>query len=109
VRVINRRDIIRSVRDKWNMQYGTKGDYKFFDGTTAGSVRKHLAALDLETCSVDDLGLHSSWSNNICDECGGGFEYTVQLGEEPDYDRRWQNLCVTCLENAVALLRGAKA
>jgi hypothetical protein len=90
--IIRRRDIIRSVRDRWTTQYG-QNDEK----------RKALAALDLETCSAADVVavLGTSWVENECDECQKDLPVLMRFGEEPEYDARWQDLCVDCLKKAV--------
>lgn len=38
-----------------------------------------------------------------CDECGLEVGAIVRFGDEPDYERRWQDLCKDCLQKAISL------
>lgn len=40
-----------------------------------------------------------------CDECGIDVAVGVRVGEEPDYESATAVLCITCVENALNLLR----
>ena len=110
--IIQRRDIILSVRPQWLNQYKDYPDEKTVGWNpkrTFGSVRVALQALDPETCSPNDVGaalgmVGSGWANNICDECGDDFPVVLRLGEEPDYEARYWSLCANCLKNALDLL-----
>lgn len=107
---IQQRDIIREVRKRWMEQYkGTPADSLIGvrdNAEPVGVIRKRLAALDLETCSVADVDTAlgtTGWVDNECDECSKSFPVVIRLGGEPDYDSRWQDLCRGCLINAAAL------
>jgi hypothetical protein len=88
------------VRDRWTAQYGHYHEKDDDEKTKA------LAALDLETCSAAAVVavLGTSWVENECDECQKDVPVLMRFGEEPDYDNRWQDLCVDCLKKAVAEL-----
>jgi len=103
-RLIQKRDIIRGVRDKWLRAYQSYADnYRvaWVDNRTAGEIRRHLHALDLETCSEEDvnaaINAGSSWVSNDCDMCGQDAETTLRIGQEPDYEARWLDLCENCV------------
>ena len=109
IRLIESRDVIKAVRDKWMNQYRSHpGDALSGWGQRRrfGEIRRALAELDLETCSVADvdatLGV-TGWASLICDECDADCERLVRLGEEPDYDVRWQDVCADCLRKAMTL------
>lgn len=105
--VILKRDVIRSVRARWSYQY-PRDDYTFWDGSTAGEIRPRLAALDLETCSSEDVDKaigSGGWADNRCDHCGEDVEALVRFGERPNYEARWQDLCLKCLVEGVEILR----
>lgn len=111
---VHRRDIIRGVRKRWLDQYkhyanddplGWKKDH------TAGQIRKALAALDLETCSVADVDKAigtTGWADNKCNECDKNFPVILQLGQTPEYEARWWNICLSCLNKAGKLLKATK-
>lgn len=115
--LIHRRDVIRAVRDRWLKQYEHYSDDhkvgwdKSDPSKMAGQIRKGLAALDLETCQRADidavLGV-SRWAVNECDECQGDFPVVLRLGQEPDYETRWWDLCIGCLDKARETLARAK-
>lgn len=110
---IQQRDIIRSFRDRWMDQYKSDLDSREtgWGAGSFGDVRARLAALDLETCSPEDvnqaLGV-SGWADNDCDECGKSVPVLIRIGQKPDYDARWQDLCGECLTGATALHAATK-
>lgn len=106
---IQQRDIIRGMRARWLDQYKTDHDSKEtgWRGGTFGEVRARLAALDLETCSAEDTAKAlggPNWAENTCDNCGKSWPVIIRIGQEPDYDARWQDLCGECLGQAVDIL-----
>lgn len=112
---IHKRDIIREVRARWMKQYEHYPDGKVVgwagNTRTTGDIRKALAALDLETCSSEDVDAAigtTGWAKNECDECNGDFETILQLGQTPDYDNRWWNMCAGCLAKASLALPSDK-
>lgn len=110
MKVIQRRDVIRRLRDRFNEQY--KDDafvFRFARAApeTVAQVKARLALLDLETCSVGDVDKamgSTGWADMECDECGTNSPALVHLGSEPDYDARWQDLCADCIAQAARLL-----
>jgi len=47
------------------------------------------------------------WTKNACDVCDRQFSALIRIGDEPDYDARWQDLCVDCLTSALETLKAA--
>ena len=112
MRIIIEREVIRTVRDRFMTQYkGYPSTYLLGFGAgrfAVGESRRRLAALDLETCSraeVDVAVGTDGWASLTCDECGEAVERIVRIGQEPDYEARWQDLCLPCLEKACALMK----
>lgn len=70
-----------------------------------------ISKLVPETCSVEEfetaLGFRH-WTWNRCDECGEDFEVILHIGDDVDYDARWQCLCAGCLMKAVKVLEDYK-
>ena len=114
MRIIQRRDVIRSVPEKFNEQYRGSADDRLIgigDGRrTVGSIREALAQLDLETCSAADIGVAmgqpgSGWAVNRCNECGEDSPILIHIGDDPDYEAQWQDLCLDCLKRALKSLK----
>jgi hypothetical protein len=90
IKLIQKRDIILGVLDRWNDQYrgyepgyvlGSRDERK-----SVGEIRKDLRALNLKTCSEADVDAAigtTGWVENECDLCGKNFGITAQLGDEP--------------------------
>lgn len=110
ITVIQSRDIIRGVRDRWKRQYKHYADdYRvgWGESLTAGEIRSRLDALDLETCSKADVDVAlqtAHWASNDCDLCEKDVETTIRIGDEPDYVARWVDLCPECLAKAAKTL-----
>ena len=114
--LIEKRDVIRTVRDRWNNQYrGYQDDYMLgykSDKKSVGDIRRGLEALDLETCTEKDInnviGPNTNWASIDCDGCGKNVDLAVRLGQEPDYEARWQDICPDCLSSALKFLKKAQ-
>ena len=114
MRIVELREEIRSVRERWRRNYSTYSRGHRFPmaagGLTVGDIAAALSRLDLETCSVADVDAaigRSGWAELKCDECNTPQERVVRLGDEPDYDVRWQDLCGACLSRALDLLKSS--
>jgi len=112
MRIIRRRDLIRSVRDRFYRQHqDTPDDYRFpfFPRRyTVGEIRANLSALDLETCTRDDVTAAmgtDGWTECACDVCGEDVGAIIQLGDEPDYESTTLNICWVCVKKVVGLFR----
>jgi hypothetical protein len=106
LKLITQRDEIRSVRTRHAEQYSNwTDDQRFADGTRIGDARAFLAGLDLETCTLDDLGKWRSWGEIECDVCGKSCETLVRIGEDPDYEARWIDICAEDLAKASKLIK----
>lgn len=107
MKIITMRDVIRGVPGRWDetysKHYGTS--YRTFYGDPQ-ETSKRLHALNLDTCSsvdVDAVIGNDSWTRSACDECGANQVTLCHIGDEPDYEARYQQLCVDCLRAAVEL------
>lgn len=111
IKVITQRDVILGVRAQWLNQYASydpKDEIGVRDNREAvGVISKRVKALDLKTCSVADVDKAigtTGWADNECDVCGKAHDRVVRIGDEPDHDARWVDVCKSCLEKASALL-----
>lgn len=66
-----------------------------------------ISKLVPETCTVYEFNIaidHPSWTENRCDECGEDFDILLHIGDDVDYDARWQCLCAGCIVKALGVL-----
>jgi hypothetical protein len=112
IQTVTQREVIRGVRDRWLEQYKHYPDENRVGMgdrlRSVGSIRKALAALDLETCSVSDIDAAigtTGWADNECDLCHQSQTLVIRLGDEPDYEARWVDVCPNCLAAAQEVAR----
>lgn len=98
MKVITQRDRILTVADRWRRQYSYKGvDQDKLD------ILKNLEALDLATCSAEDVDRvigNNSWTCVDCNECEAKTDWVIVVGEEPDYESQTARLCRSCVQRA---------
>jgi hypothetical protein len=111
IKVITQRDVILGVRAQWLSQYAAYDPKQEIGARGAreavGVITKRVKALDLKTCSVADVDKAigtTGWADNECDVCGKAHDKVVRIGDEPDHDARWVDVCKACLAEASALL-----
>ncbi len=104
--LITQRDRIRAVRKRWNDQYpnAMKGHKPWINGLSSAEICGRLDELDLETCSRGDvdkaIGV-DGWVDTKCDACDENKDTLVRLGEVPDYESRFIDICPECLAQAL--------
>lgn len=101
ISIIRRADICANVPKRFAEQYGD-GRY----GNHAAKIGP-LNALKPEELTPERINAiigNDSWTNNTCDVCGHNFDVLVRIGQEPDYDTRWSDVCRGCLEVALGKL-----
>lgn len=106
MKLITRQDIINSIPSRLRRTYG-RDRRPMVGDLSPQEIANRLDEMDDPT-REDALRLMSGWpdwTTNECDECGEDCEALVQMGEEPDYDARWQELCASCLKSALNLLQ----
>ena len=108
MRIVTKREKIRSVRGLWNSQYSsyTRG-HILYGGRCVGEIEDALARLDLDVCADTDIDAAigtKGWGSLVCDECHADTDALVRIGDEPDYDMRWQDLCAACVGKAAQML-----
>ena len=111
MRIVTWREVVKDLPKMYRERFENwDRQHRFPDGTTIGQNMDALRALDMESCSPEDIaaiGL-TGWVGLRCDECGKEQDALVRLGEEPDYEARWQDLCRECLQAALNLATVAK-
>jgi hypothetical protein len=111
---VHKRDVLRAVRDRWLNQYKSYKDDSVptWDKRPIGEIRSAVKKLDPDTCTSKDVDKAigtTGWGDNKCGECGEDRDVLLRLGQEPDYDARYWEICLPCLKKAVAFLSKIKA
>jgi Pyruvate/2-oxoacid:ferredoxin oxidoreductase delta subunit len=65
-----------------------------------------VVALDPDTATPEDVEmvLNPSWVQCMCYECGCCVDAVVQMGQEPDYESIWVEVCKGCLQRALGMV-----
>ncbi|MBB03976.1 MAG: hypothetical protein CML03_00380 [Pseudooceanicola sp.] len=101
MKIISKVEICAAVPHRWADQYKNYGPHH-----EKQKIGQRLLALKPEERTaeiIDAIIGNGSWTTNTCDSCGKDCETLVRIGEEPDYDARWQDLCRECLIAGVEL------
>ena len=112
MKIVTARDRIRTVAERWKRQYKTRnrcGIWRSWSDAHAISERNRLDALDVESCSVQDVEkIIQGWANIKCYECGAtSIPHVVQIGEDPTITSWTVWLCESCIAKAHAMIREA--
>lgn len=112
MRLINERENVRGVAERWKAQYFRSGTWARLDIGRAEKIYHDLAALDPETATARDVAAiigNSSWAGpGDCNECGQSRNVLVELGQEPDYESATDRICEDCLRKALALVTSSQ-
>lgn len=109
MRVITRRESIRDNITRWISTFGpypADQPMQWTQGVPLGVYADRIKALDPDTATVAQVRAANDrvdLTMSECDECGRDCDILIHIGDEPDYDARWQDLCVPCLNNAISL------
>lgn len=106
--LMNERNQVRTVADRWRAHYGG-GTY--FSDSRGRMVGKELAEMNKETATeaqVAEIIGNGSWvRENVCHECGVTTWDAVEIGEPHDFESRTATICGACLRAALKLLGDA--
>ena len=102
ITIVTKRDVIRSVPKAFRTQYGRNpGEVAAWSKSqkTKGELVNAADALDVETCTAEemDAAIETKWCGHKCDECDLEKDALVRIGQEPDYEARWVDICSDCL------------
>ena len=94
--LILKSDIVAGVPKRWAKQYERHSHYDKAAKTAA------LLALPpgFTAEQVNQIIGNNSWTENKCDECETDAPVLVRIGDAPDYDARWMDLCPDCIRRA---------
>jgi hypothetical protein len=100
--LLTKKDILSNLPERWKSQYRT--NYQLSNGKMTFDIINELEAeTNLTEERAKEILGNDSWTRNKCDECNADVYATVQLGQEPDYESATANICLDCLNKAVAL------
>lgn len=100
--LITKKSILADLPERWKSQYRT--NYQLFNGKMTFDIIKELETeTNLTEERAKEILGNDSWTRNKCDECEKDVYATIQLGQEPDYESSTANICLDCLNKAVAL------
>lgn len=104
MKLILKSDIVAGVPKRWADQY--EGYENRWEGSRdKQKVTEALAALPpgFTAEQVNRIIGNDSWTENKCDECDADAPVLVRIGDDPDYDARWLDLCPDCIAHAASL------
>ena len=100
-------DTIKNWLETYN-KYPREKTMLWTKGVPLGYFLDRVEALDPDTCTREEMSAavckDGSWGANPCDECSKDSPALIRFGDEPDYEARWQDLCVDCLKLAAVSL-----
>lgn len=102
ISLIQKANIVAGVPERWKKQYSRPNEDPDKQAITAALQALKGSAFTAE--QVDAIIGNDSWTDNDCTECGQDFPTLVRIGEEPDYEAQWVDLCPNCLAKAVEAL-----
>jgi len=103
MKLISKTERVETVPSRWKNQYFQKGQWTY--GDNKERIYNKLIKLDplTEEAIVQIIG-NSSWTQNICDECGKDCDILIEVGEETDYESSTARICHECLSAALFLV-----
>ena len=99
-RIIRKSSIVVGVPARWAAQY-PRGRYS----PDKDLITDRLLGLEgdaLTAARVDAIIGNTSWTANRCDGCDRDCDTLVRLGEDPDYEAQWLDLCADCINEVYA-------
>ena len=111
MKVITKRDVIKSVLSRYQEQYKNYRDDQIVGvgagRASVGETKRLLSKLDLDKCTEADVDAAigtKGWASLTCDECHEKVDALIHIGDEPDYEAQWQMLCANCIKKAADML-----
>ena len=99
---ITRQKRANSTAKIWYKHYCTGGEW-WIGGANKKKVYQKLLKLGSNPSPdmIDDIIGNGTWTQLICDECGGSFDTIVEVGQSPTYEIY---ICKECLSKALNLV-----
>jgi hypothetical protein len=98
----SRREMIRSVADRWHHQYCVKGVWGYTVSGSAETTYLALKALDPEKATSAEVeAILPRWIDHFCYVCSSYHQPAVRVGY---YSESSAIVCMGCVKKALALL-----
>jgi len=98
--LIHRRATVADIAERFARNYAHYKTAPWKNDEPIASIVQKLKALDVATCDYSEIkeAIGTDWTNLDCDICGkSDCETVARIGDEPDYEARWQDICLPCL------------
>ena len=113
MRLIHKRTVIKLVPRRWREQYHDRRwetiTTKHGRDISADAIYQQLQALDLDTCSeqdVIDIVENSSWTTIRCEACERSVEHAVLI--DGNAGTTGVLICPSCIGKATKFLQGGR-
>ena len=105
--VVTKAGKIASTADRWMAQYFSDNSWRqAIGGKTPRQEQYELLKEAHTEDRIAEIIGNSKWTEIVCHECEKDVELVVLLGEEWDYESNTAQICLECLERALALASG---
>lgn len=95
--LLHKQDVIKSAPRRWEEQYKNYGNrYGHIDTM----IKLNSLEWPFTDKQVNDIIGNDRWTKLECAECGKDVETLVHIGDEPDYDACWVDICMECVTRA---------
>ena len=90
---IFRDDVIKNAPERWRKQHAHYTDHVRTTNT------EQLCALvwPFTAAQVNSIIGNDSWTTMCCDICHSDEPVLIRVGDVPDCDNRWQDICKSCV------------
>lgn len=105
IKLISRRNHLDDIPSRWRRTYGTWTPYA--DDDWKQRIQNGLDELWIGKFLPEDADRiigNTSWTDFRCDICGENKDHLARIGEDPDYEARYVDLCRGCLTRALHVL-----
>ena len=110
--VVTKRELIAQVAKRWRATYQRRDEWLPAPQQPAtAAVYTALLALPAQATEAEVIALtgDNRWTQNRCHECGRDSDVTVGFAQEPHHPTETTYVCLTCLQQGLALATRAAA
>lgn len=104
-RIILRQQIVDRAPERWAKAYAGHGD----TDKTAKTLALAKLVAPIQAADVDRIIGNTSWTDCPCDLCKKTSEVLIRVGDEPDYEARWLDICPACIAHLSAVVAALRS
>lgn len=104
--LVTKRGLIATVANRWRATYQRRDEWLSTPQCpSTAAVYTALLALPATATEADVIALtgDNRWTQNRCHECGNESDVTVGFAQEPHHPTETTYVCLTCLQQGLAL------